>query len=426
MSIDESGETLHEDGRRVGGRPSAPSAEAGEREPFVEERLSGRELLLPADSERTPTLSVVMPTLNEEAGVGECIDRVVRALEELQVYGEVIVSDSSTDRTPEVAAERGAVVVTPDRSGYGYAYRYAFRHARGEYVAIGDADTTYDFAELPRLYRLVAEGEADVAMGSRLEGEILPGAMPPLHRYVGNPLLTKFLNVFYGAGVSDAHSGFRVLPRSTLDGLNLETDGMEFASEMVMEAAARDLEIAEVPITYHEREGEATLESFRDGWRHVRFMLVNAPGYLFSVPGVLLAAAGVLLVALSLAGAEPLGATLGVRSVIAGCLAVLVGTQVFSFGVFSAVAGNPIRTPEDPLTRAVVERVDLKKGVLAGLFVFIVGAVYLLGLVVSWASSGFASLPSLVFDIVALAATVLGLQTVFSVFFLSVVGDDAF
>ena len=418
------GETSHEEGGRTDGQPTEGAESGGSR--ATERWLSGEELLLPAGSERTPTLSVVMPTLNEERGVAECIERILQALEELQVYGEVVVSDSSTDRTPEIARDRGARVVTPDKPGYGYAYRYAFERVRGEYVAIGDADTTYDFAELPGLYRLVAGGEADVAMGSRLEGEIRPGAMPALHRYVGNPLLTRFLNVFYGAGVSDAHSGFRVVRRSTLEGLNLGTSGMEFASEMVMEAAARDLTIAEVPITYHEREGEATLESFRDGWRHVRFMLVNAPGYLFSVPGVLLASGGVLLVGLSLLGAEPFGTTLGIRTVIAGCLAVLVGTQVFSFGVFTAAAGDPIRTPDEPLTRLTIERVGLERGVLAGLSVFGAGVAYLLVLVARWMRSGFGPLPSPALDVVALAATVLGIQIVFSSFFLSAVGDDVF
>jgi hypothetical protein len=428
MATDETarGERYEERHRYDDQPPGSPDPRGNGRDPAEVSPRTGEELLLPAGSERTPTLSVVMPTLNEEGGVAECIDRVKRALEELQVYGEVVVSDSSTDRTPEIAAEHGAIVVTPDRPGYGYAYRYAFRHVRGEYVAIGDADTTYDFAELPGLYRLVADGEADMAMGSRLEGEIRPGAMPALHQYVGNPLLTKFLNLFYGAGVSDAHSGFRVLSRSTLAGLNLGTDGMEFASEMVMEAAARDLRIAEIPITYHEREGEATLESFRDGWRHVRFMLVNAPGYLFSVPGVLLAAFGVLLVGLSLLDASPFGARFGIRSVIAGSLAVLVGHQVFGLGVFTAVAGDPIRTPEDPVTRAVVDRIGLEQGVFVGLLVFGAGLVYLLALTARWVTTGFASLPSPALDVVALTATVLGLQVVFSSFFLSAVGDDAF
>ncbi|MDX1748146.1 MAG: glycosyltransferase family 2 protein, partial [Halobacteriales archaeon] len=266
--------------------------------PSVEEHepsASGAGFLVTDDDDTTPVVSVVMPTMNEEEGIGECIDRIVEGATALGLPTEIVVSDSSSDRTPEIARDRGARVVEPDRPGYGYAYRYAFARVRGEYVVMGDADTTYDFAELPRLFEPILDGEADMVMGSRLEGEILPGAMPKLHQYVGNPLLTKFLNVFYGAGVSDAHSGFRVIRRSTLEELNLGTDGMEFASEMVMEAAARDLEIAELPITYHERKGEATLESFRDGWRHVRFMLMNAPGYLFSVPGALMVLLGSLL-----------------------------------------------------------------------------------------------------------------------------------
>jgi glycosyltransferase involved in cell wall biosynthesis len=217
------------------------------------------------ESDSVPTISVVMPTLNEEAGIAECITRIKNGLEEIGVRGEIIVADSSDDRTPEIAAAMGAVVVHPDEPGYGYAYRYAFEHARGEYVVIGDADTTYDFEELPKLFERVANGDADMSMGSRLGGEIKDGAMPALHRYVGNPLLTAFLNLFYDAGVSDAHSGFRVIRRDVLQELDLETDGMEFASEMIMEAGAQGLEIAEEPITYHEREGKATLDSFQDG-----------------------------------------------------------------------------------------------------------------------------------------------------------------
>ena len=190
----------------------------------------GDSLLLSRDSEVAPVISVVMPTLNEEAGVEECIIRIKNALIELDITGEILISDSSDDRTPEIAAAHGAHVVTPDKGGYGYAYQYAFDRARGEYIAIGDADTTYDFEELPKLYELVASGEADMAMGSRLDGEIKRGAMPAIHQYVGNPLLTRFLNAFYDAGVSDAHSGMRVISREALDRLDCSTTGMEYAS----------------------------------------------------------------------------------------------------------------------------------------------------------------------------------------------------
>ena len=389
-----------------------------------EPKKSGDELLLPADSEQTPVLSVVMPTLDEEGGIGECIDRIKNALESLQLPGEIVVSDSSSDRTPEIARANGAVVVTPDQPGYGYAYRYAFERARGDYIAMGDADTTYDFEELPKLYELVATDEADMAMGSRLEGEIRDGAMPALHQYVGNPLLTRFLNAFYDAGVSDAHSGMRVFSRDALDEMDLQTNGMEFASEMIMEAGARDLTIEEEPITYHEREGEATLESFRDGWRHVRFMLVNAPGYLFSVPGAIMMAAGLLV--MLFAGTDvSVGATsFGIHSMLGGSLLTLVGAQVASLGVFATIAGNPVRRPNDLATNWILENATLERGATVGLVVLAVGAAYGAYLISQWVASGYTVLPLLTADVVAFTAAVLGVQVVFNSFCLSAIATE--
>ena len=372
-------------------------------------------------AEERPTLSVVMPTLDEQDGIAECIRRIEHAFRELEVDGEIIVSDSSTDRTPEIAREMGAVVVTPDEPGYGYAYRYAFRHARGEYVAIGDADTTYDFEELPKMFELVAEGDADMAMGSRLAGEIKPGAMPPLHQHVGNPLLTKFLNVFYGVGVSDAHSGFRVISREALDSLSLTSDGMEFASEMIMAAGAEELRIAEVPITYYEREGEATLNSFEDGWRHVRFMLLNTPGHLFSLPGIALSTLGTAVMVAAFLRIGVGGFVPGIHSMIAGSLLLIVGYQVAGLGLFTGIAGNPITSPNDPLTEWVVERATLERGATLGGSVFTVGGVYALYLTIQWLESG--SLPLLLSDVLAFTAIVLGLQTVFFSFFMSAIAE---
>jgi hypothetical protein len=411
--------------QRVGGSSGAENLEneSGQVAVTTGAAPASRSRLLPLDSDAVPVISVVIPTLNEEEGIGECIDRVEAALAELNLHGEVIISDSSTDRTPEIARERGAIVVEPDKPGYGYAYRYAFRHARGEYIVIGDADTTYDFEQIPRLLEPVRDGDADMCMGSRLEGEIKDGAMPPLHEHIGNPLLTKFLNVFYDAGVSDAHSGFRVFRRDVLDELDLETSGMEFASEMIMEAGARDLTIAERPIVYHEREGEATLDSFRDGWRHVRFMLLNAPGYLFSVPGALMAGLGVVLMTLCLLDVS-LGATsFGVHTMVGGSLLTLAGAQVAAFGVFATVSSSPIRAPSDRVTNWLVERVQLEHGATAGLVTLAVGTAYVLLMGARWVASGFTLLPVLMANIAAMTAVVLGIQLVFSSFFMSAVAD---
>ncbi|UPV98945.1 glycosyltransferase family 2 protein [Halorussus gelatinilyticus] len=381
-------------------------------------------LLVGEESDVKPALSVVMPTLNEEEGIAECIERITNGIEAFGITTEILISDSSTDRTPEIAREMGARVVEPDKGGYGYAYRYAFKRTRGDYIAIGDADTTYDFEDLPRLLEPVVHGDADMVMGSRLEGEIKPGAMPKLHQYVGNPLLTKFLNVFYGAGVSDAHSGFRVMSKEALETLDCTTTGMEFASEMIMEAGAKDLTIEEVPITYHEREGEATLESFRDGWRHVRFMLENAPGYLFSVPAVLTLALGLLTMGLSLTGVEVSGVTFGSYTMIAGSLFTIASYQLGSLAIFSAVAGNPIRKPQDPITEWVLENFKLEHGATLGVVIFAAGTLHTGYLAYTWVTSGFTQLPVIATNLVAFTALVLGLQTIFYSFFLSIIASN--
>lgn len=378
-------------------------------------------VLLSADSDTTPTLSVVLPTLNEEDGISECIDRITRALQTLDVQGEIIVSDSSTDRTPEIARSKGAIVVEPDQSGYGYAYQYAFERCRGEYIAMGDADTTYDFEELPKLYHHVVDGDADIAMGSRLEGKIKDGAMPALHQYVGNPLLTRFLNTFYDTDVSDAHSGLRVFTREALETMNLSTQGMEFASEMIMEAGASDLTIAEEPITYHEREGEATLDSFQDGWRHVRFMLENAPGYLFTGPGLAMLLFGVMVIGGALSNVTIGPAGFGLHSLIAGCLCVVIGFQAITLGVFAKLGGDPVRNPSDPLTTSLTSHISLEHSLFAGAGMFGLGAGYVVLMASRWVSSGFKQLPLLKFDIIAMTAIVVGLLVILNSFFLSVI-----
>ncbi|MUV88583.1 glycosyltransferase [Halapricum sp. CBA1109] len=386
--------------------------------------VSADRLLVQQDSDQEPSLTVVMPTLNEEAGVEECIDRIKTAIAEMGVVTEIIVSDSSTDRTPEIARENGAVVVEPNEGGYGNAYKYAFDHARGEYVAIGDADTTYDFEELPQLLELANRDDVDMAMGSRLNGEIKSGAMPALHQYVGNPLLTRFLNTFYDAGVSDAHSGFRVIDRDALEELELRTGGMEFASEMIMDAAAKDMTIEEMPITYYEREGEATLDSFQDGWRHVKFMLMNAPGYLFSAPAAVFTALGAVVMALSLFGAQLGSVSFGLPTMIGGSLFTIVGYQIWTLTMFSSAATNPIREPEDPVTGVVRDRFSLEQGASLGILTFLGGAGVLSYAIVAWTITGWAPVPSMTASLFASTVTVVGIQTVFCSFFLSMLESE--
>ncbi|MFC7026585.1 glycosyltransferase family 2 protein [Halomicroarcula sp. GCM10025324] len=381
-------------------------------------------LLLPYDSEEQPVVSVVLPTLNEEAGIGECMERIETALEELDVPGEVIVSDSSTDRTPEIARENGGIVVKPDKEGYGYAYRYGFQFARGEYIVMGDADTTYDFESIPRLLAPLERDEADIVLGSRFEGRIESDSMPPLHKYVGNPLLTKFLNTFYDAGVTDAHSGFRIFRRELLDDLELRSDGMEFASEMIMSAAENDLRIREVPIVYHSRKGEETLDSFSDGWRHVKFMLLNAPRYLFTVPSILATGVGVLVMLASLLRIEFATVNFGTYTLVAGSLLTVMGYQIGSLAVFSSVASNPIQEPSDPVTNWVRETMSLEQGTLLGLGIFTVGGVATTVMAVDWVSSGYTAEPPLMWLLLAFTVLLVGMQTIFFSFFLAMLVND--
>jgi hypothetical protein len=411
----------------IGERAAAESGiDSVERLETSERAAAASDVLVPRGSETVPMISFVVPTMNEAEGIGTCIEWAKEALRDLGVTGEIVVSDSSDpdDPTPDIAAEAGAHVVTPDRKGYGYAYQYGFREARGEYVVIGDADTTYDFRDLPRLLEELQRADADMVMGSRLEGEIRPGAMPRLHQYVGNPLLTAFLNTFYEAGVSDAHSGFRVIKREALAELDLQSDGMEFASEMIMQAAERDLEIAEVPIVYHEREGDATLDSFRDGWRHVRFMLLNAPGYIFTGPALGLGIVGAVLMLLSLLTTPIGGVYFGQHTMIAGCLAVIVGYQSASLGLFSAVAAEPIRSPRDPITEFIMDRFQLEHGATLGLLLFTAGALHVTYLVIRWVESGYTVLPIIPVNLLSFTAIVLGVQTVFYSFFLSLLAGS--
>src|SRR5919197_5917438 len=250
---------------------------------------------IPADDPaRSPLVSVVIPCLNEAETITDCVTRALRALGDNALPGVVVVADNgSDDGSPELATEAGARVVHEPRRGYGSAYLAGFAAARGEYIVMADADLTYDFNDIPRFLEQLEAG-AELVIGDRMDN-IKPGAMPWLHRYVGNPALTGVLNLFYDTGVKDAHCGMRALRREVLPRLDLQTTGMEFASEMVIRASKEELAIAQIPIEYHPREGESKLSSFRDGWRHLRFLLVHSPTYLFLVPGAFLTILGFLI-----------------------------------------------------------------------------------------------------------------------------------
>jgi glycosyltransferase involved in cell wall biosynthesis len=366
-------------------------------------------------------VSVVIPCLNEAENIEHCVTVAREVLERNGIAGEVVVADNnSDDDSAELAHRAGARVVHEPRRGYGSAYLAGFAAARGRYIVMADADLTYDFNEIPRFVALLDAG-AELVMGDRMDN-IKPGAMPWLHRYVGNPVLTGVLNVFFRTGVSDAHCGMRAVRRDVLPRLDLRTTGMEFASEMVIRAAKENLDIREFPIEYHPRGGESKLSSFRDGWRHLRFLLVHSPTYLFVIPGGALAVLGALISLVSLSGLEVFGREWQLHSMVGGALLLIVGFQVLALGLCAHAYGTYFMGEKDPWFDRMRARYRLEHGLMVGGAVFAVGVVIGLVIVWTWVGRGFGQLSEERLMVLAASLIIVGLQIFFSSFLLSILG----
>jgi glycosyltransferase involved in cell wall biosynthesis len=374
-----------------------------------------------AEQSPTPLVSVVIPCLNEAENIEACVAAAREALARMDVSGEVVVADNdSEDDSAQLAERAGARVVIERRRGYGSAYLAGFAASRGRYIVMADADLTYDFNEIPRFVAELEKG-AEMVIGDRMDN-IQPGAMPWLHRYVGNPILTGLLNLFFSTGISDAHCGMRALRRDVLPRLDLRTTGMEFASEMVIRASKEKLRIAEFPIEYHPRGGESKLSSFRDGWRHLRFLLVHSPNHLFIVPGAALAGFGTLIVLFVGAGLDFFGRSWGLHALIAGSLLMIVGTQVLALGLCAHAYGTYFMGERDPWFDRMRQRFRLEHGLLLGGLFTLIGIVMGIVIVASWISHGFGSLAYERLAVVSASLLIVGIQIFFSSFLLSILG----
>jgi glycosyltransferase involved in cell wall biosynthesis len=367
-------------------------------------------------------VSVVIPCLNEEQSIGGCVRSARGVLEEHGIRGEVVVADNgSEDDSANLARAAGARVVHEERRGYGSAYLAGFAAANGTYIITADADETYDFKEIPRFLASLEDG-ADMVIGNRMNN-IVPGAMPWLHRYIGNPILSGFLNLLYRSGVHDAHCGMRALRRDTLPRLRLRSTGMEFASEMVVRAVKEELRIAEFDIEYHPREGESKLSSFRDGWRHLKLLLVNSPTALFMVPGLAILIIGLVAVVLSISGISLLGREWQIHATIAAALMTIVGAQIVTLAVSArAFAVYVLNERPDRLLEWGRDRLTLEFGLIAGALVSLAGIVIDGIIVVTWINRGFGELSEERLLIFGSVLIILGLQAIFSSFFLSILG----
>lgn len=380
-----------------------------------------------------PELSIVIPCLNESATLGICIQKALAAVRRLGLKGEVVVADNgSSDGSVAIAESLGARVIAATRPGYGSALIAGCREARGRYILMGDADDSYDFSAIDGFVDRLRQG-CDLVMGTRLKGKILPGAMPWKNRYIGNPLLTRMLRALFGARISDAHCGMRAFTKQAFERLDLRSPGMEFASEMVLKAAKKRMHIAEVPITFHpdRRDRRPHLRPWRDGWRHVKLMLLFSPTALFLVPGLGLITMGLLLFATQLFGpgeqpASLLGFRLDFHWAIVGSFLTLVGYQIITIHFFARVYSVTHRLrEEDRWLRKGFKILTLNRVLLIAAMAIVAGAAIDGIVVVRWLRSDFGQLASSQTRLFVFGSTLLalGIQTMFNAFFFSILGD---
>ena len=331
----------------------------------------------------------------------------------------IVVDNASTDRSAEVAAEHGATVVREERPGYGSAYLAGLAVAQGDFIVMGDADETYPMQDLAPFVERLAEGD-DLVMGSRFEGTIHGEAMPWLNRHIGNPILTGLLNVLFGVKISDAHCGMRAVRKDALPTLDLHSTGMEFASEMVFKAFRRKLRVSEIPIDYYPRVGESKLNRFGDAWRHVKFMLLYSPSWLYFVPGLTLLVLGILgALALAAGPVEVLGRTWQIHTLFLFMFAILLGMQVVQLGIFARAFAAAHLGETDQFVERAYGRLRLEHGLAGGGLLLLAGVVTLLAIFVSWAVGGFGELSHEYATAIGFTLVALGVQVILGSFFLS-------
>jgi len=382
------------------------------------------------DDELAPIeLSIVMPCLNEAETLGRCIQKARGSLAALGVAGEIVVADNgSSDGSQAIAVSMGARVVPIEARGYGNALMGGIAAARGTYVIMGDADDSYDFSNLGPFVEKLRDGYA-LVMGNRFKGGIKPGAMPNLHRYLGNPVLTAIGKLFFKSQCGDFHCGLRGFNKAAIMKLDLRTTGMEFASEMVVKATLRNLSIDEVPtvLSPDGRSRPPHLRSWRDGWRHLRFLLLYSPRWLFLYPGVLLMLIGLATGVWLLPRARTIaGINFDIHTLLFAALAVILGFQAINFAVFTKIfAVSEGLLPEDARLSAALRIISLEGGLIAGgllLLVGVAGSIYALS---GWGARSFGSLdPTRTMRIVipSITALTLGFEIILSSFFLSILG----
>ena len=374
-------------------------------------------------------VSIVMPCLNEAETIATCVRSARGVLDASGIPGEVLVADNgSTDGSQALAQSAGAIVVNVPERGYGAALMGGITAAKGRFIVMGDADDSYDFGAVPAFVAALEQGK-DLVMGSRFAGTIESGAMPFLHRWLGNPVLTGLGRLLFRAPISDFHCGIRAFRRDAVERMGLRTTGMEFASEMVVKSTLFGLRIGEIPVTLR-RDGRSRpphLRTWRDGWRHLRFLLLYSPRWLFLVPGLALIALGAALILWLIPGPRIVhGVRFDVHTLLGAAAMVLVGTQAIAFGIFAKIfAITEGLLPLDRRLKKAFEYVTLEVGLVVGSLLGFAGIGLVLHVMRRWAETRYGDLPydaTMRWMIPGVLLMVLSAQTILSSFFLSILG----
>jgi hypothetical protein len=380
-------------------------------------------------SEENIEVSIVMPCLNEARTVGICVDKALACLARLGVRGEVVIADNgSSDDSQQIARAHGARLAHVERKGYGSALQGGIAAARGGYIIMGDADDSYDFSKLEGFIDRLRRGD-ELVMGNRFKGGIMPGAMPWSHRYIGNPVLSGILNLFFHSGIGDAHCGLRGFRKDAYERLGLSTPGMEFASEMVVKASLQKQKISEVPIVLHPdgRDRPPHLRSFRDGWRHLRFLLLLCPLWLYLIPASILFGGGLGLMAWLTPGAHELaGGVFDVHTMLFGALAVILGYQTIWLWAYAKTYGwTSGLLPAETFPSRAFDYLNLERGLITGAALLLTGLGVSVWLAWQWLGHNIEPLEvtsTLRYALWGFLTMVLGVQTIYGSFFLSMLG----
>jgi len=374
------------------------------------------------DNDNNPEISIILPCRNEAQGLPFCLKQIKETIKKNNLFAEIIVSDSSTDKSPEIARKENTILVKHDKEGYGWAYLEAFRIANGKYIFMADADASYDFREIPNFIKQLESG-FDFVIGNRFAGKIYNKAMTFSHRYIGNPILSFILRLFFQTKIKDSQCGMRAIKKESLKKMNLQTTGMEFASEMIIKALRNNLKIKELAVDYYPRKGNSKMKSFRDAYKHIRFMLLYSPLLLFFIPGIIIFLAGIIsLFIFYFYSPVIFGIKLYSHPMFFSSLLTISGYQLITFSAFAKIYSITHLKEKNASLENLFKYITIEKAGIIGSVLIAVGlAVYTI-VAIKWASSGFGSLDEIKNSIIALTLLTVGVQTIFSSFMLSILG----